>query len=354
MGMARVFISYRRQEGEGHAGWIADGLRRRGHDVRTDVGTIRPGEDFVDAIRRSIAWCDALLVVIGPGWIDLRNQDGRRRLHADEDWVRFEIEEGLAAPEVKVIPVLIRDAQMPATAELPLEIAPFGHRHAQELSAKRWEYDTDQLSASITRQPLPPAAIAAACVGGALLLAIPGILAYEAVKELTVLEREHVLYIPRLALVWIVLWSLVVAGAAGATALALRRSMPDTLRSALKGFLAGAVAGGIGGAIAAALRTDGSVEWVEYVPAFTVLGLIAGAMVAPSAERAASSLGGAAGGALAGLVIILIEESQPAGLLGQPNTPQVIAVALVVGGSVAAAMVAHVGAPQYGQLVRAE
>ncbi len=345
--MARVFISYRRQEGEGHTGWIADGLRHRGHDVRTDV-QIRPGEDFVDAIRRSIAWCDALLVVMGPRWLDVRDSAGRRRLHAEEDWVRFEIEEGLAAPGVNVIPVLVQEAQMPGAADLPVEIAAFARRHAQELSATRWDFDMDRLSDGITRQPLPAAAIAAACVGGALLFAIPGIAAYEAVRELTSeAGRTHALWVPRLALVWVVLWSLVTAGAAGATALALRRSAPEALRSALKGLLAGALAGAVGGAITALLRTDGGLDLVDYFPAYAVLGLIAGAMVAPTAERAAAALGGAAGGVLAGLIVVGIERADAEGLLGEPRALQVLAVALIVGSAVAAAMVAHVGAPQH-------
>lgn len=351
--MARVFISYRRQEADGHAGWIADALRQRGHDVRTDVG-ILPGEDFVDAIRRSIGWCDALLVVIGPQWLDLRDSQGRRRLDAEEDWVRFEIQEGLGATAVKVIPVLIRKAQMPGSADLPVEIARFARRNAQELTPKHWEYDMDQLSAAITRQPLPVALIAAVCLGGALLLAIPGLAAYDAVRGELKVNRTDDLWIPRQAFVWFCLWSLVVAGACGAAALALRRSAPDALRSALKGLLVGALAGAVGGAITAALRIDPGVDPVDYFPAYAVLGLIVGAMVAPTAERAASALGGAAGGVLAGLIVFAIEQAEPTGTFNDPRSAQLIAVALIIGGAVAAGMVAQVDAPQRRSLVRAE
>jgi hypothetical protein len=50
----RIFISYRRDDSAGHAGRLADDLvecfGRR--NVFEDVDSIRPGDDFVDAMRR--------------------------------------------------------------------------------------------------------------------------------------------------------------------------------------------------------------------------------------------------------------------------------------------------------------
>ena len=70
----------------------------------------------LEEIENQIIQSDILLVVIGPTWLDCE-KDGERRLFADKDWVRDEIEIGLEIG-INVIPVLVRGAKMPNDKEL--------------------------------------------------------------------------------------------------------------------------------------------------------------------------------------------------------------------------------------------
>lgn len=63
-----VFISYRCEESAGYAGRLFDRLvDRLGREhVFRDIDSIGPGEDFADSIRKRLAACDVLLVLIRP------------------------------------------------------------------------------------------------------------------------------------------------------------------------------------------------------------------------------------------------------------------------------------------------
>src|SRR5688572_4986062 len=119
----QYFMSYRREDAPGHAGRLADRLLDRfGHgSVFMDVDSIEAGADFTEEIARSIAASEAVLVVIGPGWLAARTSSGSRRLDEQDDFVCREIEAAFSS-DVRVIPVLVGGAQMPAEAELPSSI----------------------------------------------------------------------------------------------------------------------------------------------------------------------------------------------------------------------------------------
>jgi hypothetical protein len=59
-----------------------------------------------------VAVCQVLLAVIGPTWLTVTDERGRRRLDDPDDIVRLEIEAALAR-EVRVIPILVEGAVMP-------------------------------------------------------------------------------------------------------------------------------------------------------------------------------------------------------------------------------------------------
>src|SRR5262245_40169787 len=71
MAMPGIFISYRREDSAGHAGRIYDRLTERfgSERVYRDIDAIEAGEDFVAAIRRTLADADVLLALIGPRWL---------------------------------------------------------------------------------------------------------------------------------------------------------------------------------------------------------------------------------------------------------------------------------------------
>ena len=77
-----------------------------------------PGIDFKQYIEDTIKEAFVELVVIGPHWLDSRNEQGQRRLDDPEDLVRQEIEAALAFG-TPIIPVLVDQASMPGEDKLP-------------------------------------------------------------------------------------------------------------------------------------------------------------------------------------------------------------------------------------------
>jgi pimeloyl-ACP methyl ester carboxylesterase len=156
----RVFISYRRDDSAGWSGRVYDYLSRRygAGNVFFDVGTVRPGADFVADIDRFVSSCDALVAVIGPGWLVASGEYGAR-LQQHDDHVRAEIASALASG-VLVVPVLVDGAVMPHAADLPEPLAPLARRNAIEISAARFEYDAKRLAQTVDEQGRHGASIA--------------------------------------------------------------------------------------------------------------------------------------------------------------------------------------------------
>jgi len=107
--MARVLISYRREDTAGHAGHLYDILVEHfgSAQVFRDVDTIAPGDDFVEIIEKSIGTADVLVALIGREWLSAANPDGRRRLDDPDDFVRLELGKALER-NVRVVPVLVQ------------------------------------------------------------------------------------------------------------------------------------------------------------------------------------------------------------------------------------------------------
>ena len=61
-----------------------------------DVDHIPAGVDFVDYLPSQVAACDVFLAVIGPNWLDAKDDDGRRRFDNPDDFVTIEIAAALA------------------------------------------------------------------------------------------------------------------------------------------------------------------------------------------------------------------------------------------------------------------
>ncbi|MDZ4769765.1 MAG: toll/interleukin-1 receptor domain-containing protein [Chloroflexota bacterium] len=106
--MTRIFISYRRQDSEGHVGRLYDHLLKHflPTDIFMDVASIQPGADFVEALTTAVGACDVCLVIIGAQWARITDDSGVRRLDQWNDFVRIEVESALQADK-RVIPVLV-------------------------------------------------------------------------------------------------------------------------------------------------------------------------------------------------------------------------------------------------------
>jgi TIR domain len=147
-----IFISYRRQDKAAYAGRIYDRLAAKYGEpnVFMDIDRIEPGQDFVDAINRSVAEAGVLLVLIGREWITMTDKSGVSRLANPEDFVRLEILAGLELKTV-IIPVLLAHAEMPSAKSLPEPLQPFARRNAIEISDSRFHSDVDRLIEAIEK-----------------------------------------------------------------------------------------------------------------------------------------------------------------------------------------------------------
>jgi len=116
---SKVFISYRRSDSQAQTGRLYDRLNRAfpGMFFR-DVSEIGVGVDFVAHVERAVGASVALIAVIGPAWATAADEHGRRRLDIPEDFVRVEIRAALTR-KIRIIPVLVGDAEMVASEQLP-------------------------------------------------------------------------------------------------------------------------------------------------------------------------------------------------------------------------------------------
>jgi hypothetical protein len=140
----RVFISNLGQDSV-EAGKLEHDLKERLAPDR--VFTSEPVPERAQAatvIKERIARCDALLAIIGPGWLDAL--DGENSLDHPADPVALEIEEALTRG-VPIVPVLIRRAALPERDALPERLKPLLSHHAMPLPEQFWDAAVERLVA---------------------------------------------------------------------------------------------------------------------------------------------------------------------------------------------------------------
>ena len=136
-----VFISYRRDEAAAYARGLYDRLTARfGQEkVFLDVENVGWGEDFVEVITSAAESCAVMIVLVSRQWA--RGRGGQEGV---DDYVRLEVAKALGR-RIRVIPILIQGASMPAPKELTEDLAPLVRRNALALSDTRWERDVEDL-----------------------------------------------------------------------------------------------------------------------------------------------------------------------------------------------------------------
>ena len=156
--MPSVFISYRRSDSGGHAGKLFDRLRfwYASDELFFDVESIGWGDDFPKKIERAARSVRAVLVVIGPDWLQTINQ---RANMPQIDFVRREVSIALerrAAGEVKILPILVGGTGMPDINtlhnDLKKEIEKLFEINAYEFpaDAQLWDYQFERLQKTLT------------------------------------------------------------------------------------------------------------------------------------------------------------------------------------------------------------
>jgi hypothetical protein len=146
----RIFISYRREDAEMAANWLADELGQKfGRAmVFIDVHSIKPGTNFVDSISEALGSSAVVLVVIGSAWTNATDRSGRRRLDDPRDYVHLEVETALSG-NTWVVPVLIDNTPMPRPEELPDRLSGLALRNAKAIRTRHFKWDVQELIADI-------------------------------------------------------------------------------------------------------------------------------------------------------------------------------------------------------------
>ena len=147
----RIFISYRRRETSGYAGWLYHALVEYFGSERVfmDV-TMEPGVDFAATIQHAVGSSGALVALIGKEWLTVVDAEGRRRIDDPADVHRRELQAALDR-DTRLIPALVQDAAMPTAAQLPEALRPLVARQAVELSDNSWDYDVRKLVTVLER-----------------------------------------------------------------------------------------------------------------------------------------------------------------------------------------------------------
>jgi hypothetical protein len=149
--MGGVFINYRAVDDPlGAAAIHAILAREFGEDqVFRDCVSMKPGEHYPSSLRAALERVDVLVAVIGPQWLTLTDEHGRRRIDRDEDWVRLEIDRALQR-RIHLIPVILKntphDARMPKPDELPESIRSLAYRQQLDLRQRRFFADVADLT----------------------------------------------------------------------------------------------------------------------------------------------------------------------------------------------------------------
>ena len=159
----KIFLSYRREQAAADAGRLHDLLRRElgPTSVFIDVDNIPLGTNFVKHLNSQLQGCDALLAVIGPNWLDARDEHGNRRLDDPNDFVRMELA-GALQRDIPVVPILLGGTKIPPADQLPSDLQELSFRSGLDLRHSSFDADVSrlvqelkQLASSVSKTPVP-------------------------------------------------------------------------------------------------------------------------------------------------------------------------------------------------------
>lgn len=149
--MAQIFLCYRSGDDAYAAALLDDKLSAifgPDHIFRASR-SIRPGQNYSDAIMHALEECQTMLVLIGPHWADRLTAPDTHPSTDDTDWVRIEIATALKNHS-RVIPVLLSRATRLVKNHLPPEIADLAYHQYLTFEHRNVERDLDQLVAALT------------------------------------------------------------------------------------------------------------------------------------------------------------------------------------------------------------
>lgn len=157
-----VFISYRRDDDAARAamldGTISGAFNEPAQPPKVLIyrdTSERLGVAWPDEIRDRCGSADVVLVVIGPRWLEAKDQYARRRIDQTDDWVRQEIE---LARDRTVIPIAFGGTNVPPAEALPEAISYLSSRRGISVRDEFAKMDLQPVLAEIERH-IPSAKI---------------------------------------------------------------------------------------------------------------------------------------------------------------------------------------------------
>jgi hypothetical protein len=137
---AGVFISFQPED----AAWAGQIRARLGSRAApSDLGR---GADFANALRVRVREVEAVVLIIGPTWLT-------KTLADPSDPSRIEIEAALNR-KMRVIPVLVAEAAMPAAGALPESLKVLARLGPIEVSSSRFDADMTRLAERLSDRPI--------------------------------------------------------------------------------------------------------------------------------------------------------------------------------------------------------
>jgi len=148
-------------------------------EVFLDVDNIGVGENFEEAVQRTLAKVSHVFVLIGPQWLGPAGASSRARIFDSDDMVAQETRIALHS-KVMIVPILLDGARMPHPSELPDELHQLSKINAFALRTDHFDEDMDNLLDVLLGQkkgrgsrwrlaPLTPIGIALRAIIGLML-----------------------------------------------------------------------------------------------------------------------------------------------------------------------------------------
>jgi hypothetical protein len=147
----KIFICYRREDSAGHAGRLYDRLNQRFPGrVFMDVAGISVGNRWAEVIERTLRSCEVSVILIGRRWLE-RRPDGTRRLDELDDPLRAEIATAIRL-KLKIVPLLVGGAVLPAEEDLVPDVAPIRDWQALRIDDEDFDHDSARLVQALEQQ----------------------------------------------------------------------------------------------------------------------------------------------------------------------------------------------------------
>jgi formylglycine-generating enzyme required for sulfatase activity len=143
----KIFINYRRKLNLVEAQLLQKVLQR--HFGKTgvflDVSGLEGGQHWLHTLERQVDESAAMVSLVGAGWADIKDEKGARRLDSPDDFVRFEIARAFAR-KIPVLPLRLDGAEIPETADLPLNLQQLAFQQAMFLRRESFDDDSDKIA----------------------------------------------------------------------------------------------------------------------------------------------------------------------------------------------------------------